>query len=138
MSEEDFFPNTTELMQRIQHIATLPQEVLEREGLEIGGALIKVTSQCQIMSRQLSELFATLLNQVPRDVRMALLEGWNAEQARLAELVKSISSETDYCMPCDCADTRPHDSECGGRDCWCHEPPVQDWEDPQWDIEIGT
>ena len=44
----------------------------------------------------------------------------------------------DYDVVCNCADTRPHDSECGGRDCWCHEPPVQDWEDPQWDIEIGT
>ena len=121
MSEEDFFPSTTELMQRIQLIATLPREVVEREGLELGNQLTRVTSQCQIMSRQLSELFALLLNQVSRETRVTLLEGWNSEQARLAELVKSISSETDYCLPCDCADTRPHDSECGGRECYCHD-----------------
>jgi len=87
MSEEDFFPNTTELMQRIQHIATLPQEVLEREGLEIGGALIKVTSQCQIMSRQLAELFATLMEQVPVDTRSELLVRWNRVQAELRQSI---------------------------------------------------
>ena len=33
--------------------------------------------------------------------------------------MEQLDEENNH--PCDCADTRPHGSECGGRDCFCHD-----------------